>query len=172
MSPLLPGHSNSLILSRVRSRLDWKAQYPTGAMRPHTVERITVHHTATQMTAAPDAQLRAIQGFHQGPERGWPDIAYHYFVDANGVTWAARDTAFEGDSATDYDLAGHLHIAVLGNFEHEPPPAAQLDGLRAAIAQLGSDFRLPRRAVASHRDFADTACPGAALYQLIGSESR
>src|SRR5262249_33590397 len=56
----------------VLPRAAWDAAPPGVGMRPHRIERITVHHTGPPAWyGAPPAPayLRVIQAFHTGPER-------------------------------------------------------------------------------------------------------
>ena len=143
---------------------------PQAGMRPHVIERVTLHHTGPPpWWGAPDAPayLRAIQSFHTGPERGWPDIAYHLLVDLDGAVWAGRPLAFAGDSATAYDPTGHALVAVLGDYDLQTPNADQFHALRAAVRRLLETYGLGAHALGGHRDYAATACPGRNLYPLL-----
>ena len=156
--------------AEVRTRDAWGAEPPGPGMRPHAIERITVHHTGPPpWYGAPPAAayLRAIQSFHQGPERRWPDIAYHLLIDLDGVVWEGRALAVAGDTATDYDPTGHALIAVLGDYDEQRPNQAQLDALIATARRLSAARGLDRAALAAHRDYAATACPGGHLYAYL-----
>jgi hypothetical protein len=88
----------------------WGARPPRPGGKPHTITRMTVHHSAV---ALPDnrgivARLQQHQRYHMD-DHGWIDIAYHYAVDRNGNIFALRDTAIAGDTATDYDTTGHCN---------------------------------------------------------------
>ncbi len=147
----------------MQPRAAWDAAPPRDGLRPHVIDRVTLHHTGPPAwwgaPAAPE-YLRIIQSFHQGPERGWPDIAYHLLIDLDGVVWEGRPLAFAGDTATDYDPAGHALVAVLGDYDVQQPNAAQLAALRATVQALQVRYDLPPEAVGRHRDYAATACPG------------
>ena len=65
-------------------RAAWGAVPATADFTEHSIDQITVHHTAVVLednTLAP-ARLRQHQQFHQS--RGWPDLAYHFMIDADG----------------------------------------------------------------------------------------
>jgi hypothetical protein len=148
----------------------WDAAPPGPGMQRHTIERITLHHTGPPSwygLPPAAAYLRAIQAFHQGPERRWPDIAYHLLVDLDGVIWQGRALEFAGDTATDYDPTGHALIAVLGEYDEQVPSAAQVEAVMALVAWLMDRFRLSTEALGGHRDYARTACPGHNLYALL-----
>ena len=149
----------------------WQPVPPSSPRRPHTIERITIHHTGPPSwygtPLAPD-YLRAIQAFHQGPERRWPDIAYHFLVDLDGAVWEGRPLGFAGDTATSYDPLGHALVAVLGDYDVQTPGAAQLEALRSLVEWLVEAYGVNAETLAGHRDYAVTACPGRNLYALIG----
>ena len=155
------------------SRADWGALPPAFAMRPQTPSRLTIHHTATlQKPDAPPAQtLRALQAFSQradtlgngAPKVAWADVPYHYYITPDGTVVEARDPAYEGDSNTDYDLAGHVQVVLEGNFMEEAPTAAQMRSLLALSAAIGRRYRIGPDAVGGHRDRTATLCPGDAL---------
>jgi hypothetical protein len=156
----------------VLPRAAWGAAPAGAGMRLHRIERITVHHTgppAWYGTTPATAYLRVIQAFHTGPERRWPDIAYHLLIDLDGIVWEGRPLAFAGDSATEYDPTGHALVAVLGDYDLQRPNASQLDALAACVAWLREAYALADAPVRGHRDYAATACPGAFLVPLLGS---
>ncbi len=152
------------------SRADWKAHPPVSAMKPHTPSLITIHHTAT--TPRPDkpieGKLRNLQEFSQhenvmgSGERkpAWPDVPYHFYIDANGVVAQGRDINFVGDSATDYDATGHILIALEGNFENTEPTSKQMEVLGKMVNWLSRKYGISADKVSSHKAYVSTACPG------------
>ena len=147
----------------------WGAQPPTGEFAEHTIERITVHHTAAVIEdnrLAP-AITRQHQADHQG--LGWPDLAYHFLIDRNGHIYQGRPDTAVGDTRTSYDPTGHLLIALKGNFEEQDLTEAQLESLVAMLAWGVGEFRVLPTEITGHRDWAATACPGESLYALIES---
>lgn len=154
----------------VRRRAEWGAAPAGGGMRRHVPARVTVHHTGPPAyRGSPDAAsyLRVIQLFHTGPERRWPDLAYHLLIGLDGAVWEGRDLAFAGDSATEYDPAGHLLVALLGDYEVQQPNPGQIDALRDTVSWLLQTYELDPAAIAGHRDYAATACPGVNLYRRL-----
>lgn len=157
------------------TRADWNAKAPTFAMTPQTPLHLTIHHTATrQQPAADPAQtLRALQDFSQRIDTldtgrvkvAWADVPYHYYIAPNGTVLEARDPAFEGDSNTDYELAGHVQVVLEGNFMEEIPTDAQMRSLLAVSAAIGKRYRIGPEDVGGHGDRAvgQTLCPGDAL---------
>ncbi|MBU8820410.1 N-acetylmuramoyl-L-alanine amidase [Mycolicibacterium goodii] len=148
----------------------WGAAPARPGGRPHTISRMTLHHTATVLgdnRYAPD-RLRQHQQYHQG-DRGWIDIAYHVGIDRNGNIYELRAPELAGDTATDYDPAGHFLVLCEGNFDEESVTEAQLDGAAKAFAWAAQNFKLTSDLLGGHRDFASTACPGENLYAHITS---
>jgi len=139
---------------------------------PHTIDRVTIHHTATAQLRGAKARkaIRRFQQFHQHhPRQPLPDIAYHYLIDAKGIVYAGRDPQMRGDTHTDYDPAGHLLIALLGNFERNQPTVQQRKALARLLAWSLAAYRLAPSAIALHSDHAQTACPGKHLAAWVAS---
>lgn len=140
----------------------WGARPARPGGRPHTIDRMTLHHSAV---ALPDnrgiiARLQQHQRYHQD-DKGWVDIAYHVAVDREGNIFQLRDTAIAGDTATEYDTAGHFLVLAEGNFDEEPVSEAQLSGTALAFAWAAQRFGLSVDTLASHREVAPgTSCPG------------
>lgn len=156
------------------SRAEWGAKPPVLPMRAHTLSRLTIHHTGTNQnfnrTVAD--KLRGLQLFSQRDDSlasgrlkpAWPDVPYHFYVGIDGVVGEGRDWRYAGDTNTEYDPAGHLLVVVEGNFQKDTLTTAQRRTLDAIIPALARSFRIPVDRLASHRDYAQTECPGANLY--------
>ena len=147
----------------------WGAQPAAGPFTEHTIERITVHHTAALLEdnrLAPGLTQQH-QADHQG--LGWPDVAYHYLIDRNGHVYEGRPHTAVGDTRTSYDPPGHLLIAAKGNFEEQERTPTHPESLVAMVAWGVSEFDVPPSAITGHRDWAATACPGESLYATIAS---
>jgi len=171
----LPAAASAPAPASILPRDAWDAAPPGTGMRPHTIERITIHHTGPPSwygTPPAPAYLRAIQAFHQGPERGWPDIAYHFLVDLDGAIWEGRPLGYAGDTATSYDPFGHALVAVLGDYDVQVPRAAQVEALSSLVAWLVEAYGAGNETLAGHRDYAATSCPGRNLYAVIGELGR
>lgn len=149
----------------------WGALPPTGAFTPHTIKRITVHHTGALIEDNSESPgfTRRHQRYHQGAELGWPDIAYHFLIDSHGYIYRGRRWDAVGDTRTSYDPTGHLLIAAKGNFEEQVPTEAQLESLYDMIAWGVERFDIDIGKIKGHRDYAATACPGRSLYSLLQS---
>lgn len=145
----------------------WGAAPPTYPFVPHTIARLTIHHSGVTFRdnrTAP-ATLRAIQADHQS--RGWPDIAYHLLIDRHGNLYGGRPASAVGNSNTAYDPTGHLLVMCLGNFEVQRVPDAQFSALVDVLAWACTRFGVAPSTIAGHRDYVATACPGRNLYRWI-----
>ena len=78
----------------VLCREAWGALPPRPGGTPHTLNRMTIHHTAVVLgdNANAPARLRQHQHYHQDTQ-GWIDIAYHISVDRNGNIYRAARSA-------------------------------------------------------------------------------
>ncbi len=139
--------------------------------RRHSITHITLHHQGETFKPGTDVHkyLRNLQTWSRNT-KGWLDIPYHYVIDLEGHTYAARDIAYAGDTNTEYDPKGHALIEVVGNFEEVEPNQQQLDAVVALMASLAAQYGVPVENIASHRDHSDkTVCPGANLYRYVQS---
>ena len=93
-------------------------------------------------------------------------MGYHFVIDSVGRIWEARSLAYEG-AHTSGQNEGNIGLMLLGNFEEQVPPAAQLQSLEHAVNRLRDRFRIKQHRVYGHRDLAQSLCPGKALYPLI-----
>jgi hypothetical protein len=126
-----------------------------------------VHHTASLLddnSKAP-ARLRGHQAYHKS--LGWPDLAYHVAVDANGNIYAGRPTTARGDTATNYDPTGHFLVVAEGDFNSHPIPTAQLEGVAVVLAWAATEFSADPSTIRGHRDLTSTSCPGDGFYSFI-----
>lgn len=151
-------------------RGDW-AVGPSGpSLRTHTIERITLHHTAVPLDERTTPErLRAYQRYHQ--QQGWSDIAYHLLIGSDGRLYEGRSFETRGDSATGYDTAGHLLVALDGEFTHAPPAESQLAALADLLAWALRHYELAWHTVRGHHAYAATACPGEQLTLLLADGS-
>jgi hypothetical protein len=190
---------------RIRRRSVWGAGLPpTGPLeeeRARDVRFILVHHTASSNDYSRDSvvdQLRGIYRYHTGT-KGWPDVAYNFFVDRFGRIWEARSGSRAGPvkgSATGGSQGFALLCCFLGDHDRaRPTPEARraMTYLVAALTQrYGIDTtpsatatfvsrgsnRWPRGervttpTIAAHRDMSMTACPGRYGYRFTTGRLR
>lgn len=163
----------------ILSRAAWNANPPVAEMKAHKIARITIHHTATLQKPEQSLvkKMQALQKFSQRPgtlgngkaKPAWPDVPYHFYIDCHGEIAEGRDANFAGDTNTAYDPTGHLLVVMEGNFEEETPMQAQLGALRNFLTVMSTRYRLDSDQIGSHKDFAETLCPGRHLHELIPS---
>ena len=148
----------------------WGARPARAGGTPHTLTRMTIHHTAVVLGDNRNApgRIREDQRYHQDTQ-GWIDIAYHVGVDRKGNIYELRNPELVGDTATSYDPTGHFLVVCEGNFDEEEVTEKLLNGTALACAWATQRFSIPTATLAGHRDFAATSCPGASLYAHIAS---
>jgi len=151
-------------------RQQWRAERPALPMHRHSLDRITIHHTATRQN--PDRpladKLRGLQRFSQTESTlasgrtkpVWADIPYHFYIDAAGHVAEGRTLRFAGDSNTAYDPTGHVLIVLEGNFEEEVPTLEQLQSLARLTWWHSRRWGVPAERIGVHNHFANTLCPG------------
>lgn len=164
---------------KILSRQEWKAKGAIGKMQPHTLQHITIHHTASPQKEgiSIEKKLQNLQNFSQSKSRlasgeskpAWPDIPYHYYIAIDGQIAEGRDIEYVGDTNTDYDPTGHALIVLEGNFEKEQPSPKQLESLNELVAWLSANFEIPIAEIKAHNDYASTACPGVNLKKALPS---
>lgn len=162
---------------RLLTRRDWGAKPPVLPMREHRPDRLTIHHTGTPQNAQRSLadKLRGLQLFSQRDDSlasgrkkpAWPDVPYHFYVAVDGSVGEGREWKYVGDTNTSYDPTGHLLVVVEGNFQVDSLSSAQRRTLDLLIPALARSMKIVPDRIASHKDFAQTDCPGARLYALL-----
>ncbi len=151
------------------SRREWGARpAETSQMVPHSIDRLTVHHAGQGPVTTGAALTRLHQNSHMD-QQGWPDLAYHVIIGVDGTVYEGRDPSYRGDTATNYDTAGHFLVMLEGNFEVDQPTAAQIESLTAVLAWASERFAVSPSTIAGHGHYAATACPGRYLEDDIHS---
>ncbi|MFA5669224.1 MAG: peptidoglycan recognition family protein [Balneolaceae bacterium] len=148
---------------------EWGGNKPLATKEPQKIEYITIHHSGVVFPEGKDPVqgMRNLQKFSQ-VDKEWIDIPYHFSMDLDGNTYAARPIEYAGDTNTEYDPTGHALIEVMGNYEEQTIKPAQLDSLAHLTAWLAQKYDVPVSNIASHKDFSDqTVCPGADLYKYF-----
>lgn len=154
----------------VLSREAWGAlPARDGGLERHRPERLTLHHTEVLLERGSDPIARAQQHqrYHMtDPEHDYPDLAYHFMVDRQGNVLEGRDLSYRGDTMTNYDPSGHFLVCCEGDFDDQRPNRAMLRTTAGLFAWASQNFDIPP-VVKGHRDYADTSCPGDALYRKV-----
>jgi hypothetical protein len=129
----------------------------------HTVYTTVVIHHSVLYTLNDAVTLLDIQRLHRN-DRGWADVAYHYFVGRNGQLYQGREMSVRGVHVGGYNT-GSLGVCLLGNFEEESPSPPQLNSLQRLLAYVVQRLQLTHLAI--HRDFnPETLCPGQNLITI------
>jgi hypothetical protein len=168
--------STQIIPSSVRyvSRAEWGAHAPVLPMKEHVPTRLTIHHTGEPQ--APnrtiEQKLRGLQAFSQRDDSlssgkkkpAWADVPYHFYLATDGSIGEGRDWHYSGDTNTSYDPTGHLLLVIEGSFDRDTLTTAQRRTLDIVVPALAKRFNIPPERLASHKDFAETSCPGKNVY--------
>lgn len=166
--------SSAIEIATVESLPDEVAQSTTanGAEHrlrvPHTIDKLTLHHSATPHSAEDDLgqKLRNMQAWGER-DRDWFDIPYHFIIDSDGSVFEARDYHYVGDTNTRYNPTGHFLINCYGNYSAAEPNEAQLESIANLMAWATAEYDIEPLVIYGHKDLAQTACPGDNLYRYI-----
>lgn len=199
-SPSLGADGPVIATPPIHPRSEWGADLlPTGALtseQPNDVRFLLVHHSETPNDYAPEdvaPRLRSIYDYHT-MAKGWPDVAYNFFVDAFGGIWEGRTGSIgspvRGD-ATGGSQGFALLCCFVGDHSLVPPSDAAIESMASLTAWLASSYSIDLTAgptisfvsrgsnrwpagtnvttdpIAGHRDMSQTACPGDAAYPLV-----
>lgn len=146
-------------------------------------KRITIHYTDTPKTYKRTLTEKLCILFNyattkiEGTKKVlWGDIPYHFYISSDGQAGEARNTAYQVDSNTAYQRDGHITIVVEGN-QNDGITGAQKKKLFAIVGALQRKFDIPSSRIATHKDFAQTDCPGPSVlaavaeYKSIGNKA-
>ncbi len=158
-------------------RAAWGAHAPVLPMKEHLPVRLTIHHTGTQMRfdRTLEAKIKALQQFSQREDSlasgrkkpAWADVPYHYYISVDGRVAEGREWKYVGDSNTPYDPTGHLLVVIEGSFDTDTLTTAQRKTVELFVPALAKHFHIPATRLASHKDFAETSCPGRNVYREL-----
>lgn len=130
----------------------------TGVRYHPYFEEIIIHHTATPSEKKYDVEW--CRALHLG--KGWSDIGYHLYVEADGSVSMGRPLHKRGAHCSGRNMTS-FGIAFVGGIKDGEPTNTltpkQKEALVECIAELRrvTEKELP---VFSHRDFKATFCPG------------
>lgn len=112
--------------------------------------------------------MKKTQSFRPGLKgKPWADFAYHYLINIDGQIAEGRDTKYEGDSGTNYNMAGLLLVVLQGDFTKDRPTKAQLKSLDQLTAWLAKTHKIKGDRITAHNDHTDTKCPGPYLKAYV-----
>lgn len=166
LSPVMAGEGDTL---QILPRTAWGAISP----RPfgyHVPTRITVHHEGTFFDGVKETaeqHIATVQKWGMSEARNWVDIPYHFLIDNKGRIFEGRNVYTIGETNTDYNPEGHLLISLLGNFEEQEVPTAQLEAMINLIVHCCKVYSIDPDTLATHRDQTETLCPGKNLYKFF-----
>lgn len=148
-------------------RAAWGAREPSPGMQSHTIDRMTLHHTAVRLDDNRESpnRIRGHQSFHQS--EGFSDLAYHFLVDRSGNVFEGRPWQYAGETFTEYDPDGHFLVCCEGDYGSQKPGAQQLKSVSSLFAWAAREFGIDPSEIGGHRDYAATSCPGDHLYERL-----
>ena len=181
----------------IRSRADWASgRTATENILAEDVRFLIIHHSASPNTQTPGSipgRLRSFFDYHT-QTKGWPDVAYNFFVDPFGEIWEGRTGSLAGSVRGDATggSQGYAQLCCfVGDHSTTPPTTAAMTAMTQLIAWLahrhdidlaaGESIEFTSRGsnkwpagttvqtgpVVGHRDMSHTTCPGDALYSLV-----
>lgn len=171
---------------------------PKGPIEAEQPRFLLVHHTAEPGNDYTSEEvpglIQGIFNYHTGSAKGWPDVAYNFFIDADGRIWEGREGSLDGPvrgSATGGNQGWSQLCCFLGNFEQQLPTEAARLSMVGLLAWLGERYSIdtspaakvefeslgsnrwpagttvPTATIAGHRDMSQTTCPGDAAYAWV-----
>lgn len=183
----------------VRPRSAWAGDLaPVGELAPEQVRFFVVHHSASANGYAAAKVPAILRSFyhHHTTAKGWPDVAYNFFIDRFGTIWEGRRGSLSAPvagSATGGNQGFAQLVCFVGNFAAVRPTSAALQSAEILFAWLSSRYgvrvtteksvsfvsrgsnklpagqRVRTYPITGHRDLSQTACPGDALYAALPS---
>lgn len=117
---------------------------------------VVVHHSVVDENDDVTTLLE-IQNAHRN-DRGWADVAYHYFVGKSGIVYEGRQINARGSHVAGFNT-GSIGVCFLGDYTRISPTQPQVQAAQGLITWLAQTFALTH--LAGHRDFnGTTLCPG------------
>jgi hypothetical protein len=182
----------------IHPRDAWGADLPPkGPLHPETPKFLLVHHTASPNNYAHATDvIRTTYFWHTShdPSKGWPDVAYEFFVGRDGDVWEGRKGAMAGPvraDATGGSQGFAQLVCLLGDFTSVLPTAAAQTSLVKVLAWLAMRNQIDTRpgattsfvsrgsqrwpagahvtttTIAPHRAMSYTGCPGDQFAPLV-----
>jgi len=130
-------------------------------------ESIVIHHTAASrgnVNSIHETHLRRKDknGIH------WQGIGYHFVIgNGNGMPDGKIEPTFRWREQLQGAHAGvrkhneqGIGIALIGNFELNPPTSAQLISIKRLVHSMRLRYKISSENIFGHRDIKSTDCPG------------
>lgn len=152
-------------------RANWGSTDSLVESNRHTISYITIHHGGEIFEDDKDTYtyLKNLQSWSRS-DRKWMDVPYHYIIDRKGRIFEGRPLEYRGDTNTTYDPTGHALIVVLGNFEEQEVRTEQIASLKIVTEFLANQESVPSKKIKTHKDYAETLCPGKKLTEYLGTK--
>uniref|UniRef100_A0A1B6MPG0 Peptidoglycan-recognition protein n=2 Tax=Graphocephala atropunctata TaxID=36148 RepID=A0A1B6MPG0_9HEMI len=155
----------------IKSRSQWGAAPPkdTPTRISGAVPWVIIHNSegSSDCSGKPCKEIiHNIQDYHMN-EKNWVDIAYNFLVAPTGEVFEGRGWGVVGASAPKYNNKS-VGICLIGSYERESPPEAQLAATQELIASGVKQARIQTLyKLIGHRQVHNTDCPGDKLYRII-----
>lgn len=158
---------------RYLSREEWGAEPPKARVHidKDNIEGIFVHYTGMYTSSQEDhslckSRVKGIQEFHQGPSRGWSDIAYSWLVCKHGFIYEGRGWEVQGAHTQGYNSTNHA-VCFLGGDRIGRDDVTHI-GREALSKVIRESFRRGYgKLVRPHRAVNSTSCPGDELASWV-----
>ena len=182
----------------INPRSDWAVDRPPkGSLHSEDVRFLIVHHSASRnghTGADAPAILRSFYDYHTSAEKGWPDIAYNFLIDADGGVWEGRAGSMDGPVAGDATGGNQGFtqlVCIIGDYNTAHPSQASLGSLVSLLAWLADRYAVSTAAgaqvtfisrgsnkhpagvsvttptITGHRNMSQTTCPGGNLNSYV-----
>lgn len=150
--PLLPVP----LFTDISARLPHSGAYARRSL--DQVRYLVINHTGGH----PRLSLDRIAEAHV--RRGYPGIVYDFVVDSAGQVFRTSNLEDVAEPGQLWSLQG-VNIGLAGNFNHEPPPLAQLDATSRLCAWLARNLNLGPDTIVGLGELTRTDSPGRTFYR-------
>lgn len=150
---------------RIIPRHEWGARAPLGPPMTLPVAEANLHHSMSQLTSDPLADMRAVERI--GVQRfGRFSYSFAYHRPSRSLLVGAGDTIGAHTAGRN---SRSLGLVLIGNYDTLPLDDIAVQDLGEALRWLVHTGRLrPDFVLRGHRDHKATACPGKHAYARLG----
>ena len=134
-------------------------------LKRENIKFLIVHQSATLKS---ETSFEKIKKFHL--YQGMGNIAYHYFIEADGRMRRGRNESSVGTHTKANHMADRsLGICLAGDFNKEEPNEIQLRALDRILKSLAQKYQIPLENILGHREVPGSAteCPGDSLNEWL-----